>query len=127
AVSALSASYRFIKKNFWDALLFALLMFALVFFANITWNIATMPFNIAKDADPSVAFRILPLVLLGLILQMYVGLIARSCFVVFYTDRTLPIPPVAGQPAYSVITQVPENTTEAPAPGMEPPQEPPHG
>ncbi len=96
AFSSLQASYRFIKKHFWDALLFALLMFVLVFFANIISNVVTMPFSISKDTSPAAAAGFLPLVLLGLILQMYVGLIARSCFVVYYTDRAaLPSEPAA--------------------------------
>jgi hypothetical protein len=118
ALSSLQASYRFIKKHFWDALLFALLMFVLVFFANIISNVVTMPFNITKDTSPSVAVGFLPLVLLGLILQMYVGLIARSCFVVYYADRTAipsepaapPFPnagPPASPPSSSNVPQVP--------------------
>ena len=124
ASSALGASYRFIKKNFWDALLFALLMFALVFFANIAWNILTMPFHITKDTSPSVAIGLLPVVLFGLLLQMYIGLIARSGFVVFYIDRTTPPAPVnAGLETPSDIISGPENTPESPRDTTMPPQE----
>ncbi len=123
AASSLGASYRFIKKNFWDALLFALLMFALVFFANILWNIATMPFHITKDTDPSVAAGLLPVVLFGLLLQMYIGLIARSGFVVFYIDRTLPPAPAdAGFSAPSGAISGPVDVPESPS-DTRPPQE----
>ncbi len=123
ASSSLGASYRFIKKNFWDALLFALLMFALVFFANILWNIATMPFHITKETDPSVAAGLLPVVLFGLLLQMYIGLIARSGFVVFYIDRTTPAPPAdAGFSAPSGTISGPDNAPESPS-DAGPPQE----
>jgi hypothetical protein len=130
AFSSLQASYRFIKKHFWDALLFALLMFVLVFFANILSNVVTMPFNITKDTSPAAAVGFLPLVLLGLILQMYVGLIARSCFVVYYTDRAAlpsghaaPVVPDAGRPAEPGLPPGPENATESPAPDVEPPRD----
>lgn len=130
ALSSLQASYRFIKKHFWDALLFALLMFVLVFFANIISNVVTMPFNITKDTSPAAAVGFLPLVLLGLILQMYVGLIARSCFVVYYTDRTAlpseaaaPVLSDAGRPASPSVPSGPENAPDTAAPDMEPPTE----
>jgi len=68
-------------------------------------------------------------VLLGLILQMYVGLIARSCFVVYYADRAaLPSEPDApflhdaSQPASTTVPSGPENAQETSAPGMEPPK-----
>ncbi len=126
AASSLSASYRFIKRNFWDALLFALLMFALVFFANILWNIATMPFHITKDTDPSVAAGLLPIVLFGLLLQMYIGLIARSSFVVFYIDRTTPPAPVdAGFSAPSSAISGPVDAPESPSDTRPPLENPP--
>ncbi|MGC2423020.1 MAG: hypothetical protein WA666_01540 [Nitrospirota bacterium] len=126
AFSSLQASYRFIKTHFWDALLFALLMFVLVFFANIISNVVTMPFNISKDTSPATAAGFLPLVLLGLILQMYVGLIARSCFVVYYTDRAA-LPSEPAMPPLSdtgiPVSPGPENAPENPAPDIEPPRE----
>ncbi len=38
------------------------------------------------------AFMLLPLMLIGIMLQMYIGLIARSSFVAYYVSRTTPPP-----------------------------------
>jgi hypothetical protein len=94
--SSFSRAYNFIRHNFWDSLLFALLMFALVFAANIVTNVIMLPFGINQDTKPAVALGFLPLMLLGVLLQMYVGLIARSSFVVFYQHRSTP--PAARMP-----------------------------
>lgn len=94
--ASLSRAYNFIKHNFWDSLLFALLMFGLVFAANIVTNVVMLPSGINQDTPPAVALGLLPLILLGVLIQMYVGLIARSSFVVYYQHRSTP--PAARMP-----------------------------
>jgi uncharacterized membrane protein len=93
--SSLSGAYEFIKRHFWDSLLFALLMFMLIFVANIISNSFFGFVNLGVSKGPTVlAFMLLPLMLIGIIIQMYLGLIARSSFVAYYVSRTAP-PPVA--------------------------------
>ncbi len=96
--SSLSGAYEFIKRHFWDSLLFALLMFILIFVANIISNSFFGFINVGLTKGPTaLAFMLLPLMLIAIILQMYIGLIARSSFVAYYVSRTapLPVPPTA--------------------------------
>jgi len=91
--SSLSGSYEFIKQHFWDSLLFALLMFVLIFVANIISNSFFGFINVNVSKGPTaLAFMLLPVMLIGIILQMYIGLIARSSFVAYYVSRTTPLP-----------------------------------
>ncbi len=88
AFPALKAAYRFIRANFWDFFLFALLMLALVFAANLLTEIVSMPYTLKAKADPIGALWLIPFFLIGVLLQMYVGLLARSSFAVYYVVRT---------------------------------------
>jgi len=95
AFSSLNRAYEFIKTHFWDSLLFALLMFILIFVANIISNSFFGLINMAVKKGPAMlAITLLPLMLIGIIIQMYIGLVARSSFVAYYVSRTTP-PPVA--------------------------------
>lgn len=85
AFSAISSAYEFIKKNFWDSLLFAMFMFLLLFIANLITNSF---FGYLKGSDLTAALSLFPLLFISLLLQMYIGLVARSSFVVYYVNRT---------------------------------------
>ncbi|MGA2193215.1 MAG: hypothetical protein ABSG42_07575 [Nitrospirota bacterium] len=104
AFSSLSASYHFIKHNFWDSLLFALLMFALVFIAYILSSVITMPISLVSHIRPFLVLSFLPLYLLGVLIHMYIVLIANSSFVVYYLHRT------------GTLAAAPTETPSAPAP-----------
>ncbi|HLB25507.1 MAG TPA: hypothetical protein VJM83_04185 [Nitrospirota bacterium] len=93
-LSSLSAAYNFIRKHFWDSLLFALLMFLLVFIANVITSVLGVPFGIDSER-PALALGLMPLLLLNVLVQMYVGLVARSSFVVYYLLRSNPPAPPA--------------------------------
>jgi hypothetical protein len=114
AFSSLSHAYGFIRKHFWDSLLFTLLMFVLVFAANTIITKVVVPFDFSAETKPAAAFAFLPLLLIGAVLQMYVGLIARACFAVYYTTRTQPPPEV---PAFM---ETPEKSPDE-TPGALPP------
>jgi hypothetical protein len=106
--ASLSHAYSFIRRHFWDALLFTLLMFVLVFIANTIVTKLMVPSSLSPDAGPAMALALLPLILISVLLQMYVGLIARACFAVYYITRTqpetletteeTPVDPVPGPP-----------------------------
>lgn len=119
ASSSLGASYRFIRENFWDSLLFTLFMLALIIAAKLVTNVVTMPFSLLAETRPVAAIGFLPLVLLGLLLQMYVGLIARSSFAVYYIARTAPPPAPPAPPVEETPEAVPVEPPEPPAPGQE--------
>ena len=117
AFASLSHAYDFIRKHFWDSLLFTLLMFVLVFAANTIITKVMVPFDLSAETSPAAAFALLPLILIGVLLQMYAGLIARACFAVYYTNRTQP-PPETREEA----PETPEETPETPeTPGALPP------
>lgn len=108
--SSLNRAYEFIKTHFWDSLLFALLMFMLIFVANIISNSFFGFVNLGVSKGPTVlAFMLLPLMLIGIIIQMYLGLIARSSFVAYYVSRTAP-PPVA--PTATSVDETPSPDEE---------------
>jgi hypothetical protein len=118
AFEAISMSYHFIKVHFWDSLLFALFMFSLVFVANIVGNLFSVPFNAAPDSRPLLAAGMVPLVFLGVLFQMYIGLIARSSFAVYYLDRRVHMPPHGWHIFHS--DEAPENSPAEPVPGDAP-------
>ncbi len=118
AFSSLSHSYGFIRRHFWDSLLFTLLMFVLVFVANTITTKFVVPFDLSADTSPAAAFALLPLLLIGVVLQMYIGLISRACFAVFYTARTQPVPeaPETMEETPGALPPDPQQEPGAPAP-----------
>ncbi len=124
AFKSIGAAYRFIKKNFWDFFLFALLMLGLSFVANLATNLISMPFSFKAETDPAMAFALLPLLFISIFLQMYVGLLARASFAVYYAvhaarpEGTAPVQPPAptAEPSQEVTaagpTQGPPHPTE---------------
>jgi hypothetical protein len=121
--SSLSRAYNFIKHNFWDSLLFALLMFGLVILANTITKILMLPFGMNSDTKPAMALGLMPLILLGVLLQMYVGLIARSSFVVYFLHRStppasrmphLPMPPAFTPPGEEPHSEEPPAVSSPP-------------
>jgi len=131
AFASIGAAYRFIRKNFWDFFLFALIMFALVFAANLLTNVFSMPFSMKAETNPVGAIALFPLLLVGVALQMYVGLLARACFAEYYVIRTAPPAPVTAPapvipPAEDAQLPIegellPEPPEETPGPGTAPP------
>lgn len=103
AFSSLNRAYEFIKTHFWDSLLFALLMFVLIFVANIISNSFFGLINMGVKKGPAMlTFMLLPLMLIGIIIQMYIGLVARSSFVAYYVSRTAPLPVAPTAPPVDV-------------------------
>jgi hypothetical protein len=118
SLSSLSGAYEFIKRHFWDSLLFALLMFVLIFVANIISNSFFGLIKVGVGKEPAMlAFMLLPLMLIGIIIQMYLGLIARSSFVAYYVSRTTPPPVAPAEPPVDDTTSPDEEfIIEPPAP-----------
>ncbi|HEY3347318.1 MAG TPA: hypothetical protein VGK71_06815 [Nitrospirota bacterium] len=121
AFEAISMSYHFIKIHFWDSLLFALFMFSLVFVANIVGNLFSVPFGATPENRPLLAVGMVPLVFLGVLFQMYIGLIARSSFAVFYLDRRIHMPPHGWHIFHS--DEAPAGSPVEPVPGGDAPME----
>ncbi|MBI5189331.1 MAG: hypothetical protein HZA22_01455 [Nitrospirae bacterium] len=90
---AIGAAYGFMKRNFWDALLFTLLVVVLSFAANMASQIITLPFNLMSESNPMMAIALLPLMVVSMVFQMYVSIAATSAFAVYYLDRTAPPAP----------------------------------
>jgi len=94
AFSAMGRTYRFVRDNLWDIVLFTLLMALLIIAANVVTNVLSLPFNMASHARPAVMLALLPLLLISVALQLYAGLICSACFAVYYVTRTRPPEPV---------------------------------
>lgn len=126
ALSAITHAYEFLKHNFWDSLLFALLMFALVFVGNIITNsiIGILNFGLSQSQF-LLTLALLPLFIAGMLLQMYVGLIARSSFAVYYLDRTgqLALQPAAQAASPGAPEEAQNGSDDAIFPGPESPEE----
>jgi len=97
--ASFGSAYRFIKGHFWESMLFTLLVFALGFAANMASNVVSMPFSMMAEKHPLAALGLIPLVLVSVLLQLYVGLIATASFVVYYVDRTRPAVVPAAPPS----------------------------
>lgn len=99
AASALGAMYRFVKKNFWDVLLFTLVMILISLAGSVIAEAVTLPVNLSMQLGGSTPVMVLVFVMVVMtFFQMYVALLGQACFAVFYLDRTAPppAPPVAG-------------------------------
>lgn len=98
ASSALGAMYRFTKKNFWDVLLFTLVMILISIAGSIVSEVVTLPVSLSTRLGGSTPVMVLVFVMVVMMFfQMYVALLGQACFAVFYLDRTAPpVPPVPG-------------------------------
>jgi len=127
--ASINRAYRFIKDNFWDVFLFTLLVLALLMGANVVSQVAYAPMGALQD-NPAIALVFAPLVLVMAVVQMYLGLIANSCFVVFYVYRTNPelaehlVAPPPQAPTAPDASESPDAPEASPEPDAVPPQGP---
>jgi len=122
AFSAIGGAYDFVTENFWDTMLFTLLVIFVSFAANMVSELVTLPMKLSMQAGGiAVAVLTIAVIVVMMVFQMYVALFGMSCFVVFYLDRTTPpapmipvVRPVAPPAAPVTVPQPPADEPDEP-------------
>lgn len=119
AFSAIGSAYDFVKENFWDTMLFTLLVIFVSFAANMVSELVTLPMKLSvQTGGIAVAVLTFAVIVVMMVFQMYVALFGMSCFVVFYLDRTKPPAPIVPVVRPAATPPVPAQTPPLPAEGQ---------